>query len=205
MLLKSPKVASGGAEGKASGTKRKGGRQGRASAEKAAKRRRMVGGILKTVGTAAPGQQCTQCSTQVCLPCLSHKCGLCQGYLHPLLICSEATNGMIGWLVQVWPISPKDLTSLMHIAGDAGVAGWAVRTQDALQRLRRALHEAGEEEVSSRLQPHHLQTAAQLLQRPLASGSRPLHMHVLRRCCAAHSKTPKHKGLLLQAAKTPIW
>ena len=41
MLLKSPKVASGGAEGKASGTKRKGGRQGRASAEKAAKRRRM--------------------------------------------------------------------------------------------------------------------------------------------------------------------
>ena len=53
------------AEGKVSGTKRKGGRQGRASAEKAAKRRRMVGGILKTVGTAAPGQQCTQCSTQV--------------------------------------------------------------------------------------------------------------------------------------------
>ena len=58
------------ADGKATGTKRKGGRQGRASAEKAAKRRRMVGGILKTVGTAAPGQQCTQCGTQVCPPCL---------------------------------------------------------------------------------------------------------------------------------------
>ncbi len=72
------------AEGKASGTKRKGGRQGRASAEKAAKRRRMVGGILKTVGTAAPGQQCTQCSTQVCLPCMSHVCGLYPGDLYPL-------------------------------------------------------------------------------------------------------------------------
>ena len=32
-------------------------------------------------------------------------------------------------------------------AGDAGVAGGAVRAQDALQCLRRALHEAGEEEV----------------------------------------------------------
>lgn len=29
------------------------------------KRRRMVGGVLKTVGHAAPGQQCTQCGTQV--------------------------------------------------------------------------------------------------------------------------------------------
>ena len=58
------------ADGKATGTKRKAGRQGRASAEKAAKRRRMVGGILKTVGTAAPGQQCTQCGTQVRRPLL---------------------------------------------------------------------------------------------------------------------------------------
>lgn len=56
---------SASADGKSSGSKRKGGRQSRLSAEKAAKRRRMVGGVLKTVGTAAPGQQCTQCGTQV--------------------------------------------------------------------------------------------------------------------------------------------
>ena len=36
---------------------------------------------------------------------------------------------------------------LASAAGDAGVAGGAVRAQDALQCLRRALHEAGEEEV----------------------------------------------------------
>ena len=53
------------AEGKACGGKRKGARQSKASAEKAAKRRRLVGGMLKTVGAAAPGQQCTQCGTQV--------------------------------------------------------------------------------------------------------------------------------------------
>ena len=53
------------AEGKACGGKRRGARASRASAEKAAKRRRLVGGLLKTVGSAAPGQQCTQCGTQV--------------------------------------------------------------------------------------------------------------------------------------------
>lgn len=64
------------ADGRATSGKRKGGRQSK-SAEKAAKRRRMVGGVLKTVGTAAPGQQCTQCGTQVQLahpmpPCRSN-------------------------------------------------------------------------------------------------------------------------------------
>ncbi len=58
-------MVSASADGKSSGSKRKGGRQSRSAAEKAAKRRRMVGGVLKTVGTAAPGQQCTQCGTQV--------------------------------------------------------------------------------------------------------------------------------------------
>ena len=53
------------AEGKACGGKRRGARLSKASAEKAAKRRRLVGGLLKTVGAAAPGQQCTQCGTQV--------------------------------------------------------------------------------------------------------------------------------------------
>ena len=45
--------------------KRKGGRPAKAS-DKAVKRRRMVGGVLKHIGTAAPGQQCTHCGTQVC-------------------------------------------------------------------------------------------------------------------------------------------
>ena len=49
----------------------KGGRQSR-FAEKAVKRRRVGGGMLKTVGTAAPGQQCTQCGTQVLLLCAWH-------------------------------------------------------------------------------------------------------------------------------------
>lgn len=64
------------AEGKACGGKRKGVRQSRASAEKAAKRRRLVGGMLKTVGAAAPGQQCTQCGTQVrpCPPAATFVC-----------------------------------------------------------------------------------------------------------------------------------
>lgn len=44
--------------------KRKAGRGGRPG-EKAVKRRRMVGGVLKHVGAAAPGQQCTHCATQV--------------------------------------------------------------------------------------------------------------------------------------------
>ena len=43
--------------------KRKSGRPAKGGEK--AKRRRMVGGILKHVGHAAPGQQCTQCGTQV--------------------------------------------------------------------------------------------------------------------------------------------
>ena len=51
---------------------------------------------------------------------------------------------------------PFSLSSLLHpsdgrlssAAGHPGLACRSVRAQDALQRLRRALHEAGEEEVS---------------------------------------------------------
>ncbi|EIE20993.1 hypothetical protein COCSUDRAFT_48229 [Coccomyxa subellipsoidea C-169] len=50
-------------EGHRAPTKRKSGRPAKGGEK--SKRRRMVGGILKTVGHAAPGQQCTQCGTQV--------------------------------------------------------------------------------------------------------------------------------------------
>ncbi|BDA45186.1 probable GATA transcription factor 9 at C-terminar half [Coccomyxa sp. Obi] len=50
-------------EGQKAPLKRKSGRPSKGGEK--SKRRRMVGGMLKTVGHAAPGQQCTQCGTQV--------------------------------------------------------------------------------------------------------------------------------------------
>ena len=53
-----------GVAGQKGPLKRKSGRPSKGGEK--SKRRRMVGGMLKTVGHAAPGQQCTQCGTQVC-------------------------------------------------------------------------------------------------------------------------------------------
>ena len=94
------------------------------------------------------------------------------------------------------------MTSWWASAGDAGVAGRAVRAQDALQCLRRALHEAGEEEIGCRLplrSPHERWRSLHSKRR--SWGSCLLQRHIQHCRLAAHSKARIKRGLLHQAAK----
>jgi hypothetical protein len=76
--------------------KRRAARAGRLG-EKAVKRRRMVGGVLKHIGTAAPGQQCTHCATQV-------------RAAQPL--CTSPACGIFYYMVYVWYIYIHKLSSV---------------------------------------------------------------------------------------------
>ena len=158
--------------------KRKGTRAAKMS-EKAVKRRRMVGGVLKHIGTAAPGQQCTHCGTQVRLQRAAtpfrHHCGSptelsavsscvsvehaghpCCSPVHAYRRCLPARPRPPALVMMCRPCAQElenrgtanRSTELLCVpTGDPGVARGPLRPQDALQRLRRALHEAGQEEV----------------------------------------------------------
>lgn len=82
----------------------------------------------------------------------------------------------------------------MAISGDAGVARWAVWAKNALQRLWRALYEAGEEEVGRRLLPQLPQVLALFSVQHVMGEPQTDMLH-------SSKQEIQLRGVLLQAAK----